>query len=65
LDHGYLWRVIQRMPERGRLGVFNRSYYEEVLVVRVHPEILTDYQRLPEELTVDPEEVFLSRFDEI
>ena len=65
LDHGYLWRVIQRMPERGRLGVFNRSYYEEVLVVRVHPEILTDYQRLPEELTIDPQEVFLSRFDEI
>jgi len=65
LDHGYLWRVIQRMPERGRLGVFNRSYYEEVLVVRVHPEILTQYQRLPAELTTDPEAVFKSRFDEI
>lgn len=65
LDHGYLWRIIQRMPERGRLGVFNRSYYEEVLVVRVHPEILTDYQRLPAELTKNPEEVFESRFDQI
>ena len=65
LDHGYLWRVIQRMPERGRLGVFNRSYYEEVLVVRVHPEILTEYQRLPQELTADPEAVFESRFNEI
>ena len=65
LDHGYLWRVIQRMPERGRLGVFNRSYYEEVLVVRVHPEILTEYQRLPQELTTDPEAVFESRFNEI
>lgn len=65
LDHGYLWRIIQRMPERGRLGVFNRSYYEEVLVVRVHPEILTDYQQLPAELTENTEEVFESRFDQI
>ena len=65
LDHGYLWRIIQRMPERGRLGVFNRSYYEEVLVVRVHPEILTEYQQLPVELTDNLEEVFESRFDQI
>ncbi len=65
LDHGYLWRIIQRMPERGRLGVFNRSYYEEVLVVRVHPEILTEYQQLPAELTTDIEAVFDSRFDQI
>ena len=65
LDHGYLWRIIQRMPERGRLGVFNRSYYEEVLVVRVHPEILTEYQRLPVELTKDTDAVFESRFDQI
>ncbi|MEO1088682.1 MAG: polyphosphate kinase 2 family protein, partial [Acidobacteriota bacterium] len=46
LDHDFLWRTAQRMPERGRIGVFNRSYYEEVLVVRVHPEYL-DGQRLP------------------
>ncbi len=46
LDHDFLWRSAQRLPERGRIGVFNRSYYEEVLVVRVHPELL-DYQRLP------------------
>ena len=65
LDHGYLWRIIQRMPERGRLGVFNRSYYEEVLVVRVHPKILTDYQRLPVALTENVEKVFESRFDQI
>ena len=65
LDHGYLWRVIKRMPERGRLGVFNRSYYEEVLIVRVHPEILTDYQRIPLEFTENLEEVFKNRFDEI
>lgn len=46
LDHDFLWRTAKRLPERGRIGVFNRSYYEEVLVVRVHPEIL-NYQRLP------------------
>lgn len=46
LDHDFLWRTNRRLPERGRLGVFNRSYYEEVLVVRVHPEILDD-QKLP------------------
>jgi len=46
LDHDFLWRTSQRFPERGRIGVFNRSYYEEVLVVRVHPQIL-NHQRLP------------------
>ena len=46
LDHDFLWRTSTRLPERGRIGVFNRSYYEEVLVVRVHPEIL-DHQQLP------------------
>jgi PPK2 family polyphosphate:nucleotide phosphotransferase len=47
LDHDFLWRTTRCLPERGRIGIFNRSYYEEVLVVRVHPELL-DYQRLPE-----------------
>ncbi len=46
LDHDFLWRTALRLPERGRIGVFNRSYYEEVLVVRVHPEILAN-QKLP------------------
>ena len=46
LDHDYLWRYAQRLPARGDIGIFNRSYYEEVLVVRVHPEIL-DTQQLP------------------
>lgn len=46
LDHDFLWRTTKRLPERGRIGVFNRSYYEEVLVVRVHPGIL-DGQKLP------------------
>lgn len=46
LDHDFLWRVYNRVPERGRIGIFNRSHYEEVLVVKVHPEIL-ETQRLP------------------
>jgi PPK2 family polyphosphate:nucleotide phosphotransferase len=49
LEHDFLWRTTCRLPERGRIGIFNRSYYEEVLVVRVHPEILRS-QRLPEAL---------------
>jgi polyphosphate kinase 2 (PPK2 family) len=49
LDHDYLWRTSCRLPERGRIGLFNRSYYEEVLVVRVHPQILAG-QRLPPKL---------------
>jgi len=47
LDHDYLWRCMRRLPERGSIGIFNRSYYEEVLVVRVHPEFLVA-QHLPE-----------------
>jgi PPK2 family polyphosphate:nucleotide phosphotransferase len=47
LDHDYLWRVVKALPERGRIGIFNRSHYEEVLVVRVHPSFL-EGQRLPE-----------------
>jgi PPK2 family polyphosphate:nucleotide phosphotransferase len=46
LDHNFLWRHMTRLPERGRIGIFNRSYYEDVLVVRVHPELL-DQQKLP------------------
>jgi PPK2 family polyphosphate:nucleotide phosphotransferase len=46
LDHTFLWRCMKALPERGRIGIFNRSYYEETLVVRVHPELL-GYQRLP------------------
>jgi PPK2 family polyphosphate:nucleotide phosphotransferase len=46
LDHDFLWRCLRRLPERGRIGIFNRSYYEEVLVVRVHKELL-EHQKLP------------------
>lgn len=49
LDHDYLWRTTRRLPERGRIGIFNRSYYEEVLIVRVHSELLRA-QGLPAEL---------------
>ncbi|MBT5219914.1 MAG: polyphosphate kinase 2 family protein [Woeseia sp.] len=62
LDHDFLWRTNAAMPERGRIGIFNRSHYEEVLVVRVHPEIL-DYQQLPE--SVERETIWEDRFESI
>jgi PPK2 family polyphosphate:nucleotide phosphotransferase len=62
LDHDWLWRTTVALPERGRIGVFNRSYYEEVLVVRVHPEILAR-QRLPK--TLVGKDVWQERFDDI
>ena len=62
LDHDFLWRTTCRLPERGRIGIFNRSYYEEVLVVRVHPELLAG-QRLPPE-RVTPQ-IWTERFDAI
>ena len=49
LDHDYLWRCLKALPERGRIGIFNRSYYEELIVVRVHPELLAG-QKLPPDL---------------
>ncbi|MGB5323999.1 MAG: PPK2 family polyphosphate kinase [Pseudomonadales bacterium] len=65
LDHSYLWRTNREMPARGRLRIFNRSYYEEVLVVRVHPEILTRYQRIPDELKTDTNRVWQQRYSDI
>jgi PPK2 family polyphosphate:nucleotide phosphotransferase len=62
LDHDFLWRTNRRLPERGRIGVFNRSYYEEVLVVRVHPELL-EAQKLPQPL-VGPK-LWRERFEDI
>jgi len=52
LDHDFLWRTTCHLPERGRIGIFNRSYYEEVLIVRVHPEIL-ESEELPEDIVGD------------
>ncbi|MBF2047339.1 MAG: polyphosphate kinase 2 family protein [Leptolyngbya sp. IPPAS B-1204] len=63
LDHDYLWRSFKALPERGRIGIFNRSYYEEVLIVRVHPEIL-DKQKLPPSLKQN-ENLWKQRFEEI
>ncbi len=62
LDHDFLWRVAMRLPERGRIGIFNRSHYEEVLVVRVHPEFLAR-QRLPE--AVNGNTIWEQRFKSI
>lgn len=53
LDHDFLWRCQKRLPDRGRIGIFNRSYYEETLVVRVHPEFLAS-QRLPADASKEP-----------
>jgi PPK2 family polyphosphate:nucleotide phosphotransferase len=62
LDHDFMWRVMQKAPPRGRIGIFNRSHYEEVLVVRVHPQILKG-QRLPAALTGP--EIWQRRYDDI
>ena len=62
LDHDYLWRAVKALPERGRIGIFNRSYFEEVLVVRVHPEIL-DGEKLPASLVT--RHVWKERFEDI
>lgn len=60
LDHDFLWRTTRCLPERGRIGIFNRSYYEEVLIVRVHPEILRS-QKLPPE-AFDGDKVWRNRY---
>ncbi len=61
LDHGYLWRINKALPERGRIGIFNRSHYEEVLVVRVHN--LIKYQRLPDEVMTN--DIWKKRYEQI
>jgi len=62
LDHDFLWRCMKRLPERGRIGIFNRSYYEETLVVRVHPEFLAK-QKLPKELLT--KDIWKERYQDI
>jgi len=62
LDHDFLWRTAKSLPQRGRIGIFNRSYYEEVLVVRVHPEYLGG-QKLP--FKPDLDELWQQRFESI
>jgi PPK2 family polyphosphate:nucleotide phosphotransferase len=62
LDHDFLWRTAKSLPEKGRIGIFNRSYYEEVLIVRVHPEYL-EPQKLPG--MTDPDHIWKKRFESI
>ena len=62
MDHDFLWRCMKRLPERGRIGIFNRSYYEETLVVRVHQKIL-EGQKLPEKLVT--KHIWKQRFEDI
>ncbi|MGH7164052.1 MAG: polyphosphate kinase 2 family protein [Nitrospiraceae bacterium] len=62
LDHDFLWRTSRCLPERGRIGIFNRSYYEEVLIVRVHPELL-EKQKLPPELVT--KDIWQERYEDI
>ena len=62
LDHDFLWRTTRCLPERGRIGIFNRSYYEEMLVVRVHPEIL-EKQRLPKRVV--SKKIWKNRFEDV
>jgi PPK2 family polyphosphate:nucleotide phosphotransferase len=63
LEHDFLWRTTRRLPERGRIGIFNRSYYEEVVVVRVHPELLRN-QRLPDR-ALDAKHMWRDRYRSI
>jgi PPK2 family polyphosphate:nucleotide phosphotransferase len=63
LEHDFLWRAVQRLPERGRIGIFNRSYYEEVLIVRVHPEILRG-QGLPKD-ALESDDLWRDRYHSI
>ena len=62
LDHDFLWRISRALPERGRIGIFNRSHYEEVLIARVHPELLAA-QKLPGDFTL--EQLWADRFESI
>src|SRR5450755_130507 len=62
LHHGFLWRTMKCMPERGQIGIFNRSYYEEVLVVRIHPQVL-ESQKLPKRLVT--KHIWQERFEDI
>jgi PPK2 family polyphosphate:nucleotide phosphotransferase len=65
LGHDFLWRTNLVMPQRGTITIFNRSYYEEVLVVKVEPDILLNAQRLPAELTDDLDKVWKNRYSDI
>jgi PPK2 family polyphosphate:nucleotide phosphotransferase len=63
LDHNFLWRYMKRLPERGRIGIFNRSYYEDVLVVKVHPELIG--RQLPREKEKPGKKFWEDRYEDI
>ena len=65
LGHDFMWRNTLKLPERGKVMIHNRSYYEEVLTVKVHPEILTKYQKIPAEFTKNLDKVWEQRYDDI
>ncbi|MDR6564096.1 MULTISPECIES: PPK2 family polyphosphate kinase [Arcicella] len=65
LDHDFMWRNMMKMPERGKMVFHNRSYYEELLVVKVHPEILLNSQKIPTEFTKDLDKLWESRYEDI
>jgi PPK2 family polyphosphate:nucleotide phosphotransferase len=65
IDHDFLWRCQRHLPERGRIGIFNRSYYEEVLVCKVHPTIVTGSQRLPAQATADMKALWKDRYRDL
>ena len=64
LDHDFMWRCFKHLPERGHIKVFNRSYYEEVLVVKIHPTILTESQKIPKAV-LDAQDVWQNRYNDI
>jgi PPK2 family polyphosphate:nucleotide phosphotransferase len=65
LSHDFMWRNMMKMPERGQIAVHNRSYYEEVLVVKVHPSILLEGQSIPKEFTKNVDKVWEERYEDI
>lgn len=65
LDHDFMWRNMMKMPERGKMVFHNRSYYEELLVVKVHPEILLNSEKIPTEFTNDLDKVWEHRYEDI
>ncbi len=65
LDHDFMWRNVLKMPERGKMVFHNRSYYEELLVVKVHPELLKNSQKIPKEFTKDLDKVWEQRYEDI
>ena len=65
LEHDFLWRTYKEMPERGKITIFNRSHYEEVVIVRVHSDIVMAQQKLPREHKLDLDQLWQQRYESI